>query len=90
MLTFVQPLSLFILMYFPNQSVWDGLFCVLRGHRSKFLSHGVFMSLNIVFIRANSADLDEMAFYMAFHLSTYCLPKYMIISIQNEKCHLFV
>ena len=81
-------------MNFPNhtvkQSEWDGLFCVLRGHRSKFLNHGVFMSLNIVFILANSADLDEMPFYAAFHLGTHCLPKYLFISSQNKKGYLFV
>ena len=48
------------------------------------------MSLNIVFICANSADLDEMPAYAAFHLGIHCLPKYLFISIQNEKGDLFV
>ena len=40
----------------------------------------VFLSLKTIFILANSADP-----YVAFHLDLNCLPKYMIIGIQNEK-----
>ena len=45
----------------------------------------MYMSLNTVFILANSADPDEMlplafpAFYLAFHH----LPKYLLSGIQN-------
>ena len=39
------------------------------------------------FILANSADPDEMAPFVAFHLGLHCLPKYMYtyMCIQNEK-----
>ena len=43
-------------------------FCILRGHRSKFLNFNVFLSLEIVFVLiANSADPDEILHYTAFH-----------------------
>ena len=35
----------------------------------------VFLSLNIDFGLANSADPDEMPYYVAFHLGLQCLPK---------------
>ena len=41
--------------------------------------------MKIVFILANSADPDEMQPYTAFHLSLHCLPKYLLIGIQNGK-----
>ena len=34
------------------------------------------MSLNIVFIFSNSADSDEIEYYIAFHLGLHYLPKY--------------
>ena len=34
------------------------------------------LSLNIVFVSANSVDPDEMQHDMAFHLGLHCLPKY--------------
>ena len=40
---------------------------------------------NIVIILANSADLDEMPQYAAFHLVLHCLLKYLFTHIQNEK-----
>ena len=44
----------------------------------------LFMSLIIGFILANSADLDEMLTYTAFHLGLRCLPKYVFTGIQNK------
>ena len=35
----------------------------------------VFLSLNIVLIKADSAACDEMQHYAAFHLGLHCLPK---------------
>ena len=32
-----------------------------------------FLSLKIDFVLANSADLDEMLHYVAFHLGLHCL-----------------
>ena len=32
---------------------------------------------------ANSADLDKMPPYAAFHLGLHCLQKYLITGIQN-------
>ena len=41
------------------------------------------------FLSANSVDPDDMPPDMAFHLGLHCLPKYLFISIQNEKVHLY-
>ena len=38
-------------------------FCVLMGHRGKFLNYDVFMFIKIVFILVNSAHPDEMPPY---------------------------
>ena len=35
----------------------------------------VFLSLNIDFVLANSADPGEMPHYVAFHLGLHCLPR---------------
>ena len=40
-------------------------FCILRGHRSKFLNFNVFLSLEIVLVLI--ADPDEILHYAAFH-----------------------
>ena len=37
----------------------------------------VFLSLKIDFVKANSADPDEMPHYAAFNLGLHCLPKYL-------------
>ena len=52
---------------------------------SKFLLNDVFLSLKIDFAFANSADLDEMLPYAAFHLGLHYLPKYLFTRTQNEK-----
>ena len=49
------------------------------------INYDALLSLNIVFIFANSADPDEMLHYAAFHLGLHCLPKYLFTGIQNEK-----
>ena len=41
----------------------------------QFFVNYVCLSLEIVFILINSADPDEMQFYVAFHLDFHCLPK---------------
>ena len=51
-------------------------------------NYDVFLSLKIVFIlanRANIADLAEMLPYAAFHLGPHSLLKYLFTCIQNEK-----
>ena len=53
--------------------VWDCPFCTFRGELSNY---GVFLSLNVVLILANSADADEMPHYAAFHRGFHCLRKY--------------
>ena len=35
------------------------------------------------FVIANSADLDEMLHYAAFHLGLHCLPKYQFLGWQS-------
>ena len=45
----------------------------------------IFLFLEIVFIQENSADPDEMQFYVAFHMGLHCLPKNLLMGIQNEK-----
>ena len=39
------------------------------------------LSLEIVFILINSADPDEMPFYVAFHLDFRCMPKNLFTCI---------
>ena len=41
--------------------------------------------INNSFTLANSAYLDEMPHYAAFHLDLHCLSKYLFAGIQNEK-----
>ena len=48
--------------------VWDCRFCILRGHRLNFIYFDVSLSLKVVLILANSADLDKRQTYAAFHL----------------------
>ena len=45
----------------------------------------VFLSLNINFVWANSADPDEMQLYGAFHQGLHCLPKYPIRGFWSRK-----
>ena len=59
----------------PLKYVSDSPLCVLRGHRSNFLSHAVFMSIKIVFTLANSADPDEMPPNVTFHLRSSLFAK---------------
>ena len=63
--------------FFPNT------FCALRDHRPLFLNYDEFISLKMFFfLMANSADLDEMPLYAAYHLSLHFLPKYMLTGRQ--------
>ena len=66
---------------------WDSQFCVLMGQRSKFLNYDklMFSKIKNCYILAYSADPDEMLHKAAFHLGLHFLPKYLFISIQNEK-----
>ena len=61
------------------------LFCILRGHRSKFLNYDVFLSLHVVLILASSAYPDEMQHHAAFHLGLHCLSKYLFRGFQHTK-----
>ena len=45
----------------------------------------VFLSLLVLFILANNADLDEMQHNAAFHLGLHCLPKYPFRDSQYPK-----
>ena len=56
-------------------------YCILRGHRYKFLNFNKFLSLKVVFIIANSADPDEMLLYMAFYMGLHWLSKYLSTGI---------
>ena len=53
--------------------------------RKHEMNYDVFLPLKIVFNLANSADLDEMPPYVAFHLGLHCLPKYLLTSFQNKQ-----
>ena len=44
-----------------------------------FQKYIVFLSLQVDYVLANSADPDEMPHYAAFHVGLYCLPKYLFI-----------
>ena len=54
--------------------VWNCLFCVIRGHRQKFLNCDAFLPQIFVFIFVNCADPHEMPHYAAFHLGLHGLP----------------
>ena len=58
---------------------------ISRGDRLEFPNKIVFHSLKIVFVLANSVDLDEMPHYAAFHLGLHCLSKYAFRSHYNTK-----
>ena len=51
----------------------------------KFPNFDKSMSLDIVFILANSADPDDMPHYAAFCLGLHCLSKYLFTDIHIEK-----
>ena len=59
--------------------------CILRGKRLYFPKNIVFLSLKMDFVRANSAEPDEMPHYAAFHLGLGCLPKYLFKGVQFTK-----
>ena len=44
-----------------------------------------FISLSIDFVLANSADPDEMPYYVAFHLGLHCLSKYRFMCFRSQK-----
>ena len=50
-----------------------------------FQKNTVFLSLKNDFVLANSADLDEMLHYVAFHLGLHCLPKYPFRGFWSSK-----
>ena len=55
------------------------VFCVLKGHRSKFLNFDIFLSLKIVLILANSVDHDEISqFILVFF--TVCQSTFLQVS----------
>ena len=47
--------------------VQDGALYILRGNRLLFLNNIIFLSLQINFVLANSADSDEMLHYLGLH-----------------------
>ena len=51
----------------------------------KFLTFYIFLSLKVVFISPNSAEPDhnELLYYAAFHLGLHCLPKDLLLGVQN-------
>ena len=65
--------------YIDTTRMGESIMCYM-GYRLEFITSGVFMSLKIVFILANSADP-----YVAFHMDVHCLPMYPFTGIQNEK-----
>ena len=54
------------------------------------LTQGIFLSLNIVFVLANSGGPDEMSQSATFHLSLHCLPKYSFRCLQYTKGNTYV
>ena len=56
------------------------LHCIYWGDTGYvFKKYIVFLSLKTNFVLANSANLNEMAYYAAFHLGFHCLPKYPLV-----------
>ena len=64
------------------QPVWSIIYTV--GFQVIILKN-VFISLKIEFIYANSADLDEIPHYGAFHLGLQYLQKYRFRGFQSTK-----
>ena len=52
---------------------------------TKFLNLNIILSLNIVFILANSADPNEMPHYMIFHRGFHNLQKYPYRGFHSTK-----
>ena len=58
------------MMDFPihiEQSAWICSSHILRDYITKFLNFDIILSLNIVFILANSTDQNEMLHYVVFY-----------------------
>ena len=78
-------------MYYPiyidSINMDLSIFFYFMGPPVKVCKFKLFLSVKIALILANCSDPDEMLFYVAFHLSLHCLPKYMYLfnSIQNGK-----
>ena len=52
----------------------------------RVLSDKTYLSLRLLSpLIANSADLDEMLHYVAFHLGLHCLPKYQFRGFLSKK-----
>ena len=56
-----------------------------EGPQVKISKNSVFLSLNIDFVLASSADPDEMPHNASFHLGLYCLSKYPFRSFLTLK-----
>ena len=57
----------------------------IKGSQVRISKQDEFQSLKIVFILVNSADLDEMLHYAAFHPGLHYLPKYPFTGFQYTK-----
>ena len=55
----------------------------VTGH--KFQKYLVFLSLNVDFLLANTADPDQMLHYATFYLGLHCLPMYPLTGYRSLK-----
>ena len=55
---------------------------IIKGHQPKFPNYQSFLTVKIFFTLTNSADLDEMPHFAAFHLGLHYLPKYRFMGFQ--------
>ena len=53
----------------------------LKGSQVGISNYYIFISLKIVFTLINSADLDEMLHFAAFHLDFHCFPKQAYLGV---------
>ena len=64
-------------------------FCVLRGHRLKFLNYDEFMLLKIFFIQASSADPDECFMRHFIWVFTVCQSTCLSVSAMKKIINTF-
>ena len=84
----MDVLTLCILMDFPIHidTISIGLpILYVKGSQIGFFNNGVFQSLKVNLILANSADPDEMQHHAAFHLGLQCLPQCPVRGFQYTK-----
>ena len=77
----MMQLTLFILIDFPTHIDTISMGFSILYFKGLHVKNFEFQYISVpedIFTLANSADLDEMLHYAAFHLGLHCLPKYCL------------